>query len=87
MRLAHDAILKDFFSSFDIGQPDWLFGYGKLSPSSLERVRELARDFIQAFDKIAATDRELTLDMAAWHGFFFMLRPVDLGALKDWAPA
>jgi hypothetical protein len=44
-----------------------------------------ARDFIQAFDKIAETDRELTLDMAAWHGFFFMLRPVDLAALKAWS--
>ncbi|HEX4507713.1 MAG TPA: helix-turn-helix transcriptional regulator [Alphaproteobacteria bacterium] len=87
MRLAHDAMLKDFFSSFDVGMPDWLFGYGKLSPSSLERVRELARDFIQAFDKIAETDRELTLDMAAWHSFFFILRPVDLAALKDWSPA
>jgi hypothetical protein len=58
-----------------------------MSPSSLERVRALARDFIQAFDKIAETDRELTLDMAAWHGFFFMLRPVDLAALKDWSRA
>ncbi len=53
------------------------------SPSVLAEAS--ARDFIQAFDKIAETDRELTLDMAAWHGFFFMLRPVDLAALKAWS--
>lgn len=85
-RLAHDAIIKDFFGEFDVTMPDWLFGYGKLSPASLERVRELARNFIAAFDDIAEADRELTLDLADWHGFFFMLRPVDLAGLKNWKP-
>ncbi len=86
MKLAHDAILKDFFGTFDVNMPDWLFGYGKLSPSSLERVRELARNFMEAFDTIAEADRELTLDVAELHGFFMMLRPVDLAVLKNWSP-
>ena len=86
MRLVHDAVLKDFFSKFEVSMPDWLFGYGKLSPASLERVRALARNFMEAFDDIAEADRELTLDLAGWHGFFFMLNPVDLAGLKNWQP-
>ncbi len=82
-RLAHEALLKDFFSKFDVAMPDWLFAFGKLSPSSLERVRELARNFQEGFDEIAQTDRELPLDLAQWYGFFYMLRPVDLTRLKD----
>ena len=85
-KLAHDAMLKDFFGRFEVTMPDWLFGYGKLSPSSLERVRELARNFMVAFDDIAEADRELTLDLAQWYGFFFMLRPVDIAGLRDWRP-
>ncbi len=84
-RLAHDALIKDFFDKFDVTTPDWLFGFGKLSPSSVERVRELARNFIEAFDAIAEADRELTLDLADWYGFFYMLRPVDLEGLKTWS--
>jgi hypothetical protein len=87
VRLAHDALIKDFFNEFDVMMPDWLFGFGKLSPSSLERVRELARNFIEAFDAIAEADRELTLDLADWYGFFYMLRPVDLASLKTWSPS
>jgi transcriptional regulator with XRE-family HTH domain len=83
-RLAYDALLKDFFSKFDVAMPDWRFAFGKLSPSSLERVRELARNFMAAIDDIAEADRELPLDLAEWHGFFFMLRPVDLARLKNW---
>ena len=86
MKLAHDALLKDLFSKFDVAMPDWLFGYGKLSPASLERVRELARNFMEAFDNIAEADRELTLDLADWYAFFFMLPPVDLAILKNWSP-
>lgn len=86
-RLAHDALLKDFFSKFDVTKPDWLFGFGKLSPSSLERVRELARTFQDGFDAIAEADRELTLDLADWYGFFYMLRPVGLEGLKTWSPS
>jgi transcriptional regulator with XRE-family HTH domain len=85
-RLAHDALLKDFFSKFDVSNQDWLFGFGKLSPSSLERMRELARNFMEAFDDIAQADRALPLDLAEWYGFFFMLRPVDLAGLKSWPP-
>jgi transcriptional regulator with XRE-family HTH domain len=86
VKLAHDALLKDFFREFDVTAPDWLFGFGKLSPSSLQRVRELARNFMEAFATIAEADRELPLDLADWYGFFYMLRPVDLAALKTWAP-
>ena len=85
-KLAHDALLKDFFSKFDVTTPDWLFGFGKVSPSSLERVRELARTFQDGFDAIAEADRELALDLADWYGFFYMLRPVDLEGLKTWSP-
>ena len=85
-KLAHDALLKDFFSKFDVATPDWQFSFGKLSPSSLERVRELARNFTDAFDTIAETDSELTLDLADWYGFFCMFRPVDLAGLKNWPP-
>jgi len=85
-RLAHDAFIKDIFSNFDVTMPDWLFGFGKLSPSSVERVRELARNFMEAFDDIAEADRELPLDLAEWHGFFFMLKPIDLASLKNWPP-
>jgi len=85
-KLAHNALIKDFFNEFDVMMPDWLFGFGKLSPSSLERVRELARNFMEAFDMIAEADRELTLDLADWYGFFYMLRPVDLAGLKTWSP-
>jgi transcriptional regulator with XRE-family HTH domain len=87
VKLAHDALIKDFFTKFDVTAPDWLFGFGKLSPSSLERVRELARNFIEAFDAIAEADRELPLDLADWYGFFYMLRPVDLAGLKTWSPS
>jgi transcriptional regulator with XRE-family HTH domain len=87
VKLAHDALIKDFFREFDVMMPDWLFGFGKLSPSSVERVRELARNFIEAFDAIAEADRELTLDLADWYGFFYMLRPVDLAGLKTWSPS
>jgi transcriptional regulator with XRE-family HTH domain len=86
MKMAHDTMLKDFFDKFDVAMPDWLFGYGKLSPASLERVRELARNFMVAFDDIAEADRELTLDLAQWYGFFFMLRPVDLAGLRNCTP-
>ena len=86
-KLAHDAMLKDFFAKFDMATPDWQFSFGKLSPSSLERVRELARNFVDAFDSIAEADRELTLDLADWHGFFCMFRPVDLAGLKNLLPA
>jgi hypothetical protein len=85
-RLAHDALLKNFFAKFEVAMPDWLFAFGKLSPSSLERVRELARNFMDAVDDIAEADSELPLDLAEWHGFFFMLRPVDLSSLKNWPP-
>lgn len=85
-RLAHEAMIKDFFNTFDVAKRDWLFGFGKLSPSSLERVRDLARNFMDAFDDIAEADRDLPLDLAKWHGFFFMLRPVDLAGLKNWPP-
>ena len=86
VRLAHDALLKDFFGKFDVMAEDWLFAFGKLSPSSLERVRELARNFQAGFDDIAKADRELPLDLAQWYGFFYMLRPVDLTVLKDFTP-
>jgi transcriptional regulator with XRE-family HTH domain len=86
-KLAHDALIKDFFNKFDVTTPDWLFGFGKLSPSSLERVRELARNFMEAFAAIAEADCELTLDLADWYGFFYMLRPVDLAGLKTWTPS
>ena len=83
-KLAHDAMIKDFFSKFDMATPDWQFSFGKLSPSSLERVRELARNFMDAFDTIAEADRDLTLDLADWYGFFCMFRPIDLAGLKNW---
>jgi transcriptional regulator with XRE-family HTH domain len=85
-KLAHDAMLKDFFREFDMATPDWQFSFGKLSPSSLERVRELARNFVDAFDTIAEADSELTLDLANWYGFFCMFQPVNLAGLKSWSP-
>jgi transcriptional regulator with XRE-family HTH domain len=85
-KLAHDSMIKDFFSKFDMATPDWQFSFGKLSPSSLEKVRELARNFVEAFDTIASADRELTLDLAGWYGFFCMFRPVDFAGLKNWPP-
>jgi transcriptional regulator with XRE-family HTH domain len=85
-RLAHESLLKDFFNKFDVAMPDWQFAFGKLSPSSSERVRELARNFMEACDDVAKADAELPLDLAQWHGFFFMLQPVDLAALKHWSP-
>ena len=85
-RLAHDSLLKDFFSRFDMKTPDWRFSFGKLSPSSLERVRELAANFVDAFDTIAEADSELTLDLADWYGFFCMFQPVDFARLRNWPP-
>jgi len=85
-KLAHDSLLKDFFSKFDMATPDWRFSFGKLSPSSLERVRELASSFTDAFDTIAEADSELTLDLADWYGFFCMFQPVNLAGLKTWSP-
>lgn len=84
-KLAHDSLLKDFFSKFDMKTPDWRFSFGKLSPSSLERVRELAANFVDAFDTIAEADSELTLDLADWYGFFCMFQPVDFAALRNWS--
>jgi transcriptional regulator with XRE-family HTH domain len=84
-KLAHDSLLKDFFGKFDMTTPDWRFTFGKLSPSSLERVRELASNFVDAFDTIAEEDSELTLDLADWYGFLCMFRPIDLAALKTWS--
>jgi transcriptional regulator with XRE-family HTH domain len=85
-QLAHDAMLKDFFREFDMATPDWQFSFGKLSPSSLERVRELTRNFVDAFDTIAEADAELTLDLADWYGFFCMFQPVNLAGLRTWSP-
>jgi transcriptional regulator with XRE-family HTH domain len=85
-KLANDSMIMDFFSKFDMATPDWQFTFGKLSPSSLERVRELARNFMDAFDTIAEADRDLTLDLADWYGFFCMFRPIDLAGLKNWRP-
>jgi hypothetical protein len=79
-------MLQDFFNKFDMATPDWQFSFGKLSPSSLERVRQLTRDFVDAFDTIAEADSELTLDLADWYGFFCMFRPVNLAGLKDMRP-
>ena len=85
-KLAHDSLMKDFFSKFDMKTPDWRFSFGKLSPSSLERVRELAGSFVDAFDTVAEADSELTLDLADWYGFFCMFQPVDFAGLKNWSP-
>ena len=85
-KLANEAMLQDFFNKFDMATPDWQFSFGKLSPSSLERVRQLTRDFVDAFDTIAEADSELTLDLADWYGFFCMFRPVNLAGLKDLRP-
>jgi len=84
MRLAHQTLLKGFFETFDINRPDWSFAYAKFSDSSLELVRDLFRKFVEAFEQIADGDRELPLDMAQWHGLLFMMRPIDLGGLRDW---
>jgi len=86
MRLAHEAILKGFFDAFETASPDWSFAYAKLSASSLERARELIRNFIIALEKIADGDRELPIDLAQWYGMLFMLRPVDIGGLRNWPP-
>lgn len=85
-KLAYESMIKDFFTTFDVEARDWLFVFGKLSPSSLERVRELVRNFMDAFDDIAEGDRDLPLDLAKWYGALFMLRPVDLAGLRDWPP-
>src|ERR1700761_3521431 len=85
-KLAHDSLLKDFFSKFDMVTPDWRFSFGKLSPSSLERGRELAGSFVDAFDTVAEADSELTLDLVDWYGFFCMFQPVDFAGLKNWSP-
>ncbi len=83
MRLAYETLLKDFFENFEIDNPDWSFTYAKLSDSSLERVRELVRNFVIAFERIADADRELPSDIAKWYGFLSMLRPVDIGGLRS----
>jgi transcriptional regulator with XRE-family HTH domain len=85
MRLAHEAILKGLFDAFEATSPDWSFAYAKLSASSLERVRDLVRNFVTAFEKIADGDRELPIDLAQWHGMLFMLQPVDIGGLRGWS--
>jgi len=84
MRLAHQTLLKRFLETFDVNTPDWSFAYAKFSPSSLELVRDLFRKFIEAFEQIADGDRELPVDQAQWHGLLFMLRPIELGGLRNW---
>ena len=54
--------------------------------NGIRMLRELARSFMEACDDVAKADRDLPLDLAQWHGFFFMFQPVDLAALKHWRP-
>jgi transcriptional regulator with XRE-family HTH domain len=84
MRLAHQTLLKGFFEKFDVDEPDWSFAYAKLSKSSMELVRDLFKKFIEAFEQIADGDRELPIDRAQWNGLLFMIRPIDVGSLRDW---
>jgi len=84
MRLAHQTLLTRFFETFDVNTPDWSFAYAKFSPSSLELVRDLFRKFIEAFEQIADGDRNLPTDLAQWHGLLFMMRPIELGSLREW---
>ncbi len=83
-RLAQETILNEVFQKFDVASPNWVMSYTKLSPASIERVREMMRDMVIAFDALGKADRDLPADLSQWKGLFLTLHPVDIGKLRDW---
>jgi transcriptional regulator with XRE-family HTH domain len=86
MKLVREALLTDLFKRFDITDEDWMITYAKLSVPSLQRIRELQQEFVKAIFAIAAEDKDLPSDVADWNGIFFMMRPIDIGGLRNWRP-
>lgn len=80
-------LLEDMFRKFDVSSEDWSYSFDKLSPASVERVRDLIRDFTKALAKIAEQDRNLPADMAEWQGVFVMMNPIDVRSQTVKRPA
>lgn len=87
MKLARETLLRDLIKRFEITDKDWMVTYAKLSATSVQKIRELQQELLKAISAIAAHDQDLPPDVAAWNGFVFMMRPVDIGGLRNWQPA
>lgn len=77
-RSARQGALEYMFRNFDLASDDWTFSIDKLSPTSLEKARELLREFTDALAKIAEQDRSLSRTSAAYHGVFLLLKPIPI---------
>jgi hypothetical protein len=55
------------FRDFDLSADDWTFSIDKLSPASVEKARQLLREFTDTLAKIAEQDRALSRSSAAFH--------------------
>lgn len=81
VRSAKSTTLPTVFETFDSSTPNWSIAHGKLSPSSVARVRELIHEFTIAFKAIADQDRDLTMDLAGWQTVFLVLSPFSFEAV------
>src|SRR5579859_4638371 len=77
-RSARRRSLERMVHTFDLCDDVWSFSIDKLSPGSLEKARQLLRDFTDAMAKIAEQDRALSRDAADYHGVFILLKPIDI---------
>jgi transcriptional regulator with XRE-family HTH domain len=75
-RSARQVSLDCMFQNFDLSADDWTFSIDKLSPASVEKARQLLREFTDALAKIAEQDRTLSRTSAAYHGVFVLMKPI-----------
>ncbi|HLG89567.1 MAG TPA: helix-turn-helix transcriptional regulator [Alphaproteobacteria bacterium] len=75
-------MLDDMFRKFDVEMEDWSYSFAKLSPASVERARELLREFTHALAKISEQDRDLTDESAGYWSMFVMMTPLDVRQQK-----
>jgi transcriptional regulator with XRE-family HTH domain len=75
-RTARRGVLENMFRDFDLATDGWTFSIDKLSPSSIEKVGQLLREFTDALAKIAEQDRTLSRTSAGYHGVFVLTRPI-----------
>jgi transcriptional regulator with XRE-family HTH domain len=75
-RAARQGALEGMFQDFNLRTDDWTFSIDKLSPSSMEKARQLLREFTDALAKIAEQDRDLSRTSAAYHGVFVLMKPI-----------
>lgn len=76
VRSARQEFLDHMFRKFDPAADDWTFSIDKLSPPSVEKARQLLREFTNALAEIAEQDRSLSRASAEYHGLIVLLKPI-----------